>query len=60
MPVLDMSVTALVNDLKDRGLEDDVLVVVLGEFGRTPKISPLAPAASIGRTPAARCSSAVA
>ena len=43
MPVLDMSVTALVNDLKDRGLSDDVLVVVLGEFGRTPKISPVGP-----------------
>ena len=25
-------------DLRVRGLEDDVLVVVLGEFGRTPKI----------------------
>ncbi len=43
MPVLDMSITALVNDLKERGLEDDVLVVVLGEFGRTPKISPVGP-----------------
>ena len=43
MPVLDMSVTALVNDLKDRGLSDEVLVVVLGEFGRTPKISPVGP-----------------
>jgi hypothetical protein len=38
MPVLDQSVTALVNDLKSRGLDQDVLVVVLGEFGRTPKI----------------------
>ena len=43
MPVLDMSIAALVNDLKDRGLENDVLVVVLGEFGRTPKITPLGP-----------------
>lgn len=43
MPVLDMSITALVNDLRDRGLSDDVLVVVLGEFGRTPKISPVGP-----------------
>lgn len=39
MPVLDQSIVALVDDLKDRGLSDDVLVVVLGEFGRTPKIS---------------------
>lgn len=43
MPVLDMSIAALVNDLKDRGMQDDVLVVVLGEFGRTPKITPLGP-----------------
>lgn len=43
MPVLDMSITALVNDLQERGLQDDVLVVVLGEFGRTPKITPLGP-----------------
>jgi hypothetical protein len=43
MPVLDQSIVALANDLKDRGLADDVLVVVLGEFGRTPKITPLGP-----------------
>lgn len=39
MPVLDQSLAALVDDLRDRGLDEDVLVVVLGEFGRTPKIS---------------------
>jgi hypothetical protein len=39
MPLLDASVCALVGDLKERGLDQDVLVVVLGEFGRTPKIS---------------------
>jgi uncharacterized protein (DUF1501 family) len=38
LPLLDRSVFALVSDLKARGLERDVLVVVLGEFGRTPKI----------------------
>jgi hypothetical protein len=43
MPVLDQSLAALAGDLRDRGLDDDVLVVVLGEFGRTPKISPLGP-----------------
>ena len=43
MPLIDMSITALVTDLHERGLSDDVLVVVLGEFGRTPKISPLGP-----------------
>ena len=39
LPALDRSVTALVDDLTERGLLDDVLVVVLGEFGRTPKLS---------------------
>jgi hypothetical protein len=38
-PVLDQSICALVDDLRDRGLDRDVLVVVLGEFGRTPKVS---------------------
>jgi len=39
LPLVDRSVYALVNDLKARGLDEDVLVVVLGEFGRTPKIT---------------------
>jgi hypothetical protein len=39
VPLVDRSVHALVTDLEARGLADDVLVVVLGEFGRTPKIS---------------------
>jgi hypothetical protein len=38
-PLVDRSVHALVTDLEARGLSDDVLVVVLGEFGRTPKIT---------------------
>jgi hypothetical protein len=43
MPVLDQSLHALVTDLRERGLDKDVLVVVLGEFGRTPKITPTGP-----------------
>lgn len=39
LPVLDQSFAALVEDLRDRGLDQDALVVMLGEFGRTPKIS---------------------
>jgi hypothetical protein len=39
LPLLDRSLHALFSDLKARGLDDDVLVVVLGEFGRTPKIA---------------------
>lgn len=39
LPMLDQGVTALVQDLHDRGMEKDVSVVVWGEFGRTPKIN---------------------
>jgi hypothetical protein len=39
MPMLDQGVTALVEDLRQRGLDKDVSVVVWGEFGRTPKIN---------------------
>ncbi len=40
LPALDRSLHALLTDLEVRGLTDDVLVVVLGEFGRSPKIEP--------------------
>ena len=36
---LDQCVSALVKDLDERGMLDDVMVVVWGEFGRTPKIN---------------------
>ncbi len=39
MPLLDQAVAALVSDLHERGLQNDVAVVVWGEFGRTPKIN---------------------
>jgi Protein of unknown function (DUF1501) len=39
MPLVDRSLTTLLNDLRARGLDQDVLVVVLGEFGRTPRIA---------------------
>jgi hypothetical protein len=39
LPLLDRSIHALVSDLHDRGLDKEVLVVVWGEFGRTPKIT---------------------
>jgi uncharacterized protein (DUF1501 family) len=38
-PYFDQAVTALVEDVYDRGLDRRVLVVATGEFGRTPKIS---------------------
>ncbi len=39
LPLLDRSVHTLVTDLHDRGLDKEVLVLVWGEFGRTPKSS---------------------
>lgn len=38
LPRLDQALYALVTDLHDRGLDQDVAVVVWGEFGRTPKV----------------------
>ncbi len=43
-PVFDQCVSALVEDLHDRGLDKDCTVLIAGEFGRTPKIS-----AQVGR-----------
>jgi len=39
LPSFDQTVAALITDLKDRGLLDSTLVLVLGEFGRTPKVN---------------------
>jgi uncharacterized protein (DUF1501 family) len=39
LPTLDQAVSALIEDIYDRGLDRRVLVVVAGEFGRTPRIS---------------------
>jgi hypothetical protein len=39
MPVLDTAYTALLEDLSDRGMLDDTLVVWCAEFGRTPKLN---------------------
>ena len=38
-PRLDQGLAAFIDDLDDRGLLDSTLVVVAGEFGRTPKIN---------------------
>jgi hypothetical protein len=38
LPVFDHLLTTLVDDLSQRGILDDVLVLALGEFGRTPQI----------------------
>src|SRR5438552_1119263 len=39
LPLLDQGLSALLDDLYDRGMERDVSVVVWGEFGRTPAIN---------------------
>jgi hypothetical protein len=39
LPELDRGIANLIQDLHDRGMEDDVVTVVWGEFGRTPKIN---------------------
>ena len=38
-PIFDQGITALIEDLHQRGLDKDVTVLVWGEFGRTPRIS---------------------
>ena len=38
-PMFDQGLSALIEDLEDRGMLDDTLVVAWGEFGRTPKIN---------------------
>ncbi len=38
LPPLDQGVSVLLGDLKTRGLLDETLVVMVGEFGRTPKL----------------------
>ena len=49
LPALDRAVSTLLDDLEARGLLDETLVVMLSEFGRTPKISELTPGAVPGR-----------
>ncbi len=39
-PMFDNAFTSLIEDLSDRGMLDNTLVLALGEFGRTPKINP--------------------
>ncbi|MEO1998767.1 MAG: DUF1501 domain-containing protein, partial [Planctomycetaceae bacterium] len=41
IPTLDLALTALIEDLEDRRLLDETLIVVMGEFGRTPKLNTL-------------------
>ncbi len=38
-PIVDHAVSAFVEDVAQRGLDKDILLVITGEFGRTPKIN---------------------
>ena len=49
LPALDRAVSTLLDDLEARGLLDETLVVMMSEFGRTPKITELTPGAVPGR-----------
>ncbi|MBM3459731.1 MAG: DUF1501 domain-containing protein [Armatimonadetes bacterium] len=42
LPILDRACAALVQDLVERGLWENTLLIVTGEFGRTPRINPSA------------------
>jgi arylsulfatase A-like enzyme len=54
IPPLDRAYSALLEDLAQRGLLDETLVVAVGEFGRTPKIN-----ATQGRDHWGMCQSAL-
>lgn len=43
LPVLDQALYALVSDLSDRGQLDETVIVMSGEFGRTPRIGDQTP-----------------
>jgi uncharacterized protein (DUF1501 family) len=55
LPPLDQAVAALLDDLGATGLLDETLVVLLGEFGRTPRISSASAGAIPGRDHWAPC-----
>jgi len=39
LPYLDECLSALIEDVYDRGLDRNIMIVVVGEFGRTPRLS---------------------
>jgi hypothetical protein len=57
LPRLDEALSALLVDLDERGMLENTLVVVAGEFGRTPRIN--APGANPGRQHWPSCYSAI-
>jgi hypothetical protein len=55
LPPLDQAVSALLDDLEATGLLDETFVIMLGEFGRTPKLSLLPGQTVVGRDHWAPC-----
>jgi hypothetical protein len=55
LPPLDQGVASLLDDLEASGLLNETLVVMLGEFGRTPKVTTMPGAKSPGRDHWAPC-----
>jgi uncharacterized protein (DUF1501 family) len=49
LPYFDQAVSALIEDVFARGLDEKILIVVMGEFGRTPRLRTGPPDRSIGR-----------
>jgi hypothetical protein len=43
LPPLDGGLANLIQDLHDRGMQDDVVTIMWGEFGRTPKVGDVTP-----------------
>lgn len=54
LPPFDRAVAALMDDLQGRGLWDEVLVIVTGEFGRTPRIGVVSTKDGAGAKPDGR------
>jgi uncharacterized protein (DUF1501 family) len=54
LPPFDRAVSALMDDLEARGLWDEILVIVTGEFGRTPRIGVVATKDGAGAKPDGR------
>ena len=54
LPIYDQAVAALLTDLSERGMTDDVAVVIWGEFGRQPRIGDVTPDGR-GHWPRASC-----
>jgi hypothetical protein len=59
LPPLDAAVSSLISDLKERGLLDSTLIVMMGEMGRAPWIPPAGANYGLGRHHWGRVMSAV-